>query len=114
MVGGSHLVGADGRCVVCDWRRGGARAERRRASGLPVGRHPGGSGGDEGGRRRGRERVGLLDDEIHRHLALETVDVTLAEVVAQLVHLSRPAHAQLAECKRQSIGQLSLASLRGR
>ena len=63
--------------------RGGARAERRRWSADgPVGGHRGNGSG-----RRRRQRVGLLDDQIHRHLALETVDVALTEIVAQLVHL---------------------------
>ena len=41
-------------------------------------------------RRLGRHRrraVSVLDDEVDRHLALETADVSVTEVVAQLVHL---------------------------
>ena len=63
--------------VVADGRQ--ARAERRSTG--SVRRHRG-----DGGRRR-RQGVRLLDDQVHRHLALETVDVALAEVVAQLVNL---------------------------
>ena len=39
-----------------------------------------------GGRHR-RRAVAVLDDEVDRHLAFETADVSVTEVVAQLVHL---------------------------
>jgi len=81
---GSDLVDAECRRVVAVGQRRRPRAERRPAG--PVRRHR-----RDGGRGR-RQRVGLLDDEVHRHLALETVDVALAEVVAQLVHLRYIPH----------------------
>ena len=46
--------------------------------------HLGRGGGRHGRRRRA---VAVLDDEVDRHLALETADVAVTEVVAQLVHL---------------------------
>ena len=36
--------------------------------------------------------VAFFDDQVDRNLALETTDVALAEVVAQLVHLQHSCH----------------------
>jgi len=39
------------------------------------------------GTGRGR-RVAFVDDEVDRHFTLQTADVSVTEVVAQLVHLN--------------------------
>ena len=44
-------------------------------------------------RRLGRQRrgaVSVLDHKVYRHLAFQTADVSVTEVVAQLVNLSSP------------------------
>jgi len=49
-------------------------------------------------RRFGRHwcrAVTVFDDQVDRHLALETADVAVAEVVAQLVHLSTAHHVTI-------------------
>jgi len=47
---------------------------------------------DRLGRHR-RRAVTVLDNEIDRHLAFEAADVSVTEVVAQLVHLSPRTHS---------------------
>jgi len=45
--------------------------------------------------RHGSRTVPILDDEINGHLAFETADVSVTEVVAQLMHLPTNTHSTL-------------------